>query len=198
MAAIGGIFFILRRHRKQKPAGTSRRMASTPIPGRTGKRIGSRTPVVVTVIRLTIPAAGTDKSIPKMTPPPIDAPYCISSWPESCLPVKPRVFKIPRFFHSCSTRPEMLCPITAIATPSRTAAKAARIAQNAFWRIAIKPAIVSALWINSAYMESGVFSISSLFISEAVTRPSVSIWIMPPSLASASIPVSSMTEQISS
>ena len=62
----------------------------------------------------------------------------------------------------------------------------------------MKPAIVSALWINSVYMERGVFSVSSLFISEAVMPLSVSIWIMLPSLASASIPVSSMTEQICS
>ena len=150
-------------------------MASIPTQGRSGKRTGSRTPVVVTVIRLTIPVIGTAKSIPRMMPTPIVTPYCTSSCPESFLPVKPRVFKIPKFFHSCSTRPEILCPITAIATPSKTTAKAAIIAQNAFWRIAMKPAIVSALWINSVYMERGVFSISSLFISEAVMPLSVSI-----------------------
>ena len=63
--------------------------------------------------------------------------------------------------------------MTAMATPSSTNAKAAKMAEKASWRMTINPAIVSALWINSVYMERGVFSINVLFISETVLPSSI-------------------------
>ena len=154
--------------------------------------------MVVTIIWLIRPDTGTARSIPITTPLPTAVIYCVITCPASCFPVNPMVFRMPKFFHSCSTSPEMLCPITARAAPNSTTAKAAKSALKAFWRIIIKPAIVSPLWINSVYMESGVFVVNTLFISETVIPSAVSMWIMLPSLAKASIPLSSMTERISS
>lgn len=95
----------------------------TRLQGKIGKSAGRRTPVVVSIARLTIFISGSAAAIPRRIPAPTAAIYSASCRPISRLPVNPMVFKIPRFLYSCSIPPAMLYPRIIITPPQKDECK---------------------------------------------------------------------------
>ena len=94
---------------------------------------------------LTAELMGAVRIKPSADPAKTAAPYCASSTRRRSVVVSPTVLRMPMFLYSARMLAEMLCPATANAAISSTAAKARNSAEKAFCSTRMKPEIASRL-----------------------------------------------------